>query len=180
MTKSDFRATKSLSADLMRIEDSLTKNQKELEKSFNTVKTKVSEIQTKVPNVIEFRESIGNLTSAIRDHIEKLEDDMTGLEGLDLFDFKTSPDEVILNLRKCGDDIKNLDSSIEDNLKLIVKAKGNGMFKEEIDNSHKTVLSFMNSSEDYLTDIDSSIKSLLTEINHFKSHSKDLLQHKIY
>ncbi len=180
MTKSDFRATKSLSADLMRIEDSLTKNQKELTKLFNSIKPMVSELENKVPNVIEFRDSIGNLTSAIRDHLEKLEDDMTSLEGLDLFDFKTSPDDVILILRKCGDNIKNLDSSIEDNLKLVVKSKGNGMFKEEIDNSHKAVMSLMSSSEEFLNDIDSLNKSLLTEINHFKSHSKDLLQHKIY
>lgn len=179
MTKSDFRATKSLSADLMRIEDSLKNNQKELELSFNNIKTMVSEIERKIPNVTEFRENIGSLTSAIRDHIDNLENDLTSIEGLDLFDFKTSPDDVILNLRKCADNITNLDSGIEDNLKIVVKSKGNGMFKEQIDESHGNVLSLLDSSQDFIRDIDSSIKSLLTEINHFKSHSKDLLQHKI-
>ena len=179
MTKSDFRATKSLSADLMRIENSLVNNQKELVKSFSNVQTMVSGLHNKHPNVIEFRDSISNLTSAIRDHIDSLEDAVTGLEGLDLFDFKTSPDTVILTLRKCSDNVGNLDLKIEESLKLIIKAKGNGDFKSEIDESTQLVKTSLASSQEFIDKINTSIKSLLDEISYFKAHSKDLLQQKI-
>ena len=179
MTKSDFRATKSLSADLLRLESSLIKNQKELDKSFSTVKTMLSGLQNEVPNVIEFRDSISTLTTSIRDHIDYLEDDLTGLEGLDLFEFKTSPDDVILSLRKCSDNIKTLDFKIEESLKLITKAKGNGMFKDEIEESKKAVDLYIGNSKEFIDEINNSVNLLLNEISHFKSHSKDLLQHKI-
>lgn len=179
MTKSEFRTTKSLSADLMRIEDSLIRNQKELVLSFETINNMVAKIKQQVSNVIEFRDSMTNITSSIRDYIDNLEGDMIGLEGLDLFEFKTSPDDVILTLRKCSDSVGSLDAKIENNLKLVIKAKGNGAFKDEIDQAHDSVLKTMTAIQDYITSIESSIKSLLQEINHFKSHSKDLLQHKI-
>ena len=179
MTKSEFRTTKSLSADLMRIEDSLIRNKKELIQSFENVKNMVASVEQQISNVIEFRDSITNIITAIHDYIDNLEDDMIGLEGLDLYDFKTSPDDVILNLRKCSDTIAGLDAKIENNLKLIIKAKGKYIFKDEIDQSHNAVLTTMNTAQDYIKGIDSSIKLLLEEINHFKSHSKDLLQHKI-
>ena len=179
MTKSDFRATKSLSAELMRIEDSLVNNQKELTKSFDNVKNIISGLSKQLKNVIEFRDSILNLTTAIKDNIDNLETDMLGLEGVDLFDFKTSPDDVILSLRKCSDYIGNLDSKIEENLKLIVKAKGNGQFNDEIQEANTVVHNLLDSSQEFVAEIGSSINSLLEEIRHFKVHSKDLLQHKI-
>ena len=181
MTKSDFRAKSSLSADLLRLESSLIKNQKELDKSFSTVSTMLSGLQNenKIPNVIEFRDSISTLTTSIRDHIDFLEDDLTGLEGLDLLEFKTSPDDVIISLRKCSDNVKTLYFKIEETLKLITKAKGNGMFKDEIEESKKSVDSYVGSSKEFLDEINKSVNLLLDEISHFKSHSKDLLQQKI-
>jgi predicted nucleic acid-binding Zn-ribbon protein len=179
MTKSDFRATQSLAADLMRIEDSLVKNQKEMLSSFKNIKNIVSEIKNHHSDVREFKENVSNLTSELRDHIENIENDMIGLDGVDLFDFKNSPDDVIINLRKCSDYVNNLDMKIEENLKLIVKAKGNGALQDEIDLTNKEVHSLLNTSEEFISTIEASIKGLLDEIKSFKAHSKDLLQHKI-
>lgn len=181
MTKSDFRATKSLAADLIRVEESLIANNKLLQKSFDNIKSKVSELNTTIiANVIQFRDSITSITTAIRDTLDNLENDLTRLDGIDLFEFKNSPDDLILNLRKTTEQINSLDVKIEDNLKIITKSKGkNDLFRDEIDAANKEVHELLFSGQKSLDIIDQSIKLLLDEIHRFKTHSKDLLQHKI-
>ena len=164
MTKSDFRATRSLAADLMRFEESIKRNQKGLDLSFSNINTMLSGLEN-LTNPIEFRDSVSALTSSIRENIDSLDDDMTGLDGLDLFEFKNSPDDIVINLENC--------------VKLIVKAKGNHNFQDEIQTAIKDVQSSAQAIGTSVTGISSSLKLLLDEIGHFKGHSKDLLQNKI-
>ena len=180
MTKSDFRVNQSLAADLMRVEESLISNQKLLVKSFNDVKSRIPEINNDISNVIQFRDTITGFTTSIQNTIDNLENDMISLEGIDLFEFKNSPDDLILTLRKSNENVKNLEEKIEENLKLVTKAKGkNGLFQEEINTANKVVHELLNSSQESLDIIENSVKLLLDEIKNFKAHSKDLLQHKI-
>lgn len=179
MTKSDFRATKSLAADLMRIEESIIKNESQVVSSVSQIKNMIPSLENLSINAIEFRDTVSGINSTLKDKFDVLEDDMTSLDGMDLFEFKTSPDDVIINLRKASDNVTNLDYRIEDCVKLIVKSKGNKQFQDEINSATEEVQKLLKTLDDLSIEISSSLKMLMGEIKHFKAHSKDLLQHKI-
>jgi len=175
--KSEFRTTKSLAADLKRIETSIVKNSEDLTKYFSSIRGITFDMDSF--NGIELQDNVTTNITALRDTIDGLETDMVSIEGIDVYDFKNSPDEIIGSLRKLNEHSKNLDKKFEDQIKLIIKAKGNSNLQGEIDLIKKDVDQLLSISETTVNQISSSLQEILKEINHYATKSKEFLQHKI-
>ena len=179
--KSDFRAKKSLAADIGRIELSLTKNKENLLTFMTNIKDNtsvLSDYNSKL-NGLEIKESLYSYSTSMRDAIDSLENDMISIEGIDIFDIKTSPDSVIESLRKLKDYTRKFDSSVENHIKLIIKSKGNGEFIEDFENGERSINMTIKNSNELTNSLVESLNNILTEVDYMKEHSKDLLKNKI-
>lgn len=180
--KSEFRTNQSLSTDIKRIESSITKNQSIVKSSMARIKDESLGISSSKSNKngIETQEKITNFSTTLLDAIDMLENDMISIEGIDLFDMKSiSPDIVIQLLRKLKDHSRQLNQKVENQIKLIIKAKGKGDFIDEIESTSYAVHKALASSEELAKNVNSSLNQILFEVDDLKEQSKILLQKKI-
>ena len=182
--KSDFRINKSLAADIQRIESSLTKNKRDLLSLMSDIKNQSTILlkDTELNNSVKLKESLESLdsySSTMRDVIDSLENDMISIEGIDMFEIKTSPDKVIEQLRKLRENTRKLDTNVENQVKLISKLKGNGEFKEEIDDGERAINLAVQHSDEMTAKVANHLDNILLEVDYIKEHSKNLLKSKI-
>jgi hypothetical protein len=127
----------------------------------------------------ELSNLLNDYSSSLRDIIDNLENDMIGVEGIDVFDIKTSPSNIIDNLRSLKEHTRRMDQKVENFVKLIIKAKGNGEFADEIENASYGVQKIIGSTEKLGKSVSDNLKNVLDEMNDIKGHSKELLKKKI-
>jgi uncharacterized protein YdcH (DUF465 family) len=183
--KSDFRTNKSLAADIERIESSLIKNIRDLSNLMTNIKEKSSvilnseSVKSLRTKGIELKDTLYSYSTSIRDVIDSLENDLISIEGIDVFEIKTSPDEIIDKLRKLKENTRHFDKNVENQIKLLIKSKGNGQFADEIDSGERAISKTIKSSNNIANDLISSLDNILMEVGNLKEHSKELLKSKI-
>ena len=180
--KSEFRTNRSLAADIDRIETNLAKNKKELLFLMSNIKNESSALLNHKPNMnngIKLKESLESYSTTMRDVIDSLESDMISIEGIDIFDIKTSPDMVINQLRKLKDQTRKFDVNVENQIKLLLKLKGNGEFADEIDDGERAINLSVQNSDEMTTSVIGYVDNILSEVDQIKQHSKHLLKSKI-